>query len=245
MAAGRQGGVGCGRPLIGVGSWLEHVRWQGFKDRVAFAELGCLEKLEAAGACTVIVPPQGLDCPQLFDLLDGVLLAGGPDLFSQENELRPKRDAAELDLARRALGSGVPVLGLCRGCQVLNVAGGGTLVPEVEDRFTGVEHRAHKPKEERPFKFAHHEVKAVPGGRLAQIMPLRFDVLSSHHQAVDEPAPGFTVAGHSPDGLIEAISVDSHPFALGVQWHPESGIDDSLFRALVDAARSHLELRPG
>lgn len=237
--------MGRDRPLIGVASWLEHVRWQGYKDRVAFAELGCLEKLEAVGAGAVIIPPQGLDSPQLFDLLDGVLLTGGPDLFSQEDELRPRRDAAELEVARRALGSGVPVLGLCRGCQVLNVAGGGTLVPEVEERFSGVQHRAHKPEEERPFEFAHHDVDAVPGGRLAQIMPPRFGVLSSHHQAVDEPAPGFTVAGHSPDGLIEAISVDSHPFALGVQWHPESGTDDSLFRALADAARAHLELRPG
>jgi putative glutamine amidotransferase len=227
---------GRGRPLIGVSPWLEHVRWEGFQDRVAFAELSFLERLDAVGASAVIVPPQAVGCPQLLDALDGVLLAGGPDLFVEVDGVRRERDDSELALARWALASKVPVLGVCRGCEVLNVAAGGTLVTEIEERFAGVRHQVPRVDEGRPFEFARHQVEAEPGGDLDRIVGSCFEVLSSHHQAVAEPAPGFAVAGRSPDGLVEAISAEAHPFALGVQWHPEAGPDQSLFRALVAAA---------
>lgn len=229
------------RPLIGIGSWLEHARWERFQDRVAFVELSFLEKLDAAGAATTILPPEAHRSARLLDCLDAVLLAGGPDLFSEEDVLRPPRDRADLGLARWALESSAPVLGVCRGCQVLNVAAGGTLIPEIEGRFAGVRHQLNRPDDTRPFEFAHHEVEAEEGSMVARILGARFDVLSSHHQAVAEPAPGFVVAARSSDGLIEAISAEAHPFALGVQWHPESGPDDSLFRALVEAAEQHMK----
>lgn len=227
---------GEGRPLIGVVPWLEHVRWDAFQDRVAFAELSLMERLDAAGASAAIVPPQGVSCSKLLNAIDGVLLAGGPDLFAEEGGVRLQRDEAELALSRWALDAEVPVLGICRGCQVLNVAAGGTLVTEIDERFARVRHRVPRIDETRPFEFARHQVETEPGSYLERIAGRRFEVLSSHHQAVDEPAPGFAVTGRSADGLIEAISADSHPFALGVQWHPEAGGDQSLFRALVAAA---------
>jgi putative glutamine amidotransferase len=172
----------------------------------------------------------------LLNAIDGVLLAGGPDLFAEEDGIRLQRDEAELALSRWALKARIPVLGICRGCQVLNVAAGGTLVPEIDESLAGVRHRVPRIDETLPFEFARHQVETERGSRLEQIAGQRFEVLSSHHQAVDEPAPGFTVVGRSADGLIEGISADSHPFALGVQWHPEAGKDQSLFRALVAAA---------
>jgi putative glutamine amidotransferase len=224
------------RPLIGVGPWLEHVRWEAFRDRVAFAELSFLESLVAAGGSAAIVPPQGVSSSKLLNAIDGVLLVGGPDLFAEEDGVRLRRDEAELALSRWALDAEIPVLGICRGCQVLNVAAGGTLVTEIDERFAGVRHRVPRVDETRPFEFARHRVEAEPGSELERIAGPRFEVLSSHHQAVDEPAAGFAVAGRSADGLIEAICADSHPFAMGVQWHPEAGGDRSLFRALVAAA---------
>lgn len=233
------------RPLVGVCPWLETARWgANFEGRAALVEASFLERLGAAGADVAIMPAQ----PRLAELvrsLDGVLLVGGPDIVAgpgapeAEAAARPDvaaRDRAELAVAARALRDGIPLLGVCRGCEVLNVAAGGTLVAEVADRYEGVEHNRYGGGPERPFEFAHHAVEADPANPVGAAMGSRFEVSSSHHQAVDDLAPGFHVAARSADGLVEAIYAPDHPFAVGVQWHPEADESEGLFVALVAAA---------
>jgi putative glutamine amidotransferase len=118
---------------------------------------------------------------------------------------------------------------------VLNVLGGGTLVPEVKDAYGGIAH-GYLAKDE-PFKWAEHEVEAEPGNPVSEALGERFEVMSSHHQAVAEVAPGWEVAARSSDGLVEAIYDPEHPFVVGVQWHPEAGADPTIFAALAEAGR--------
>lgn len=231
--------------MIGVSAWQEAARWGAFEEMVAFAEASFVDKLAEVGADSVLIPPQPHLPVELVRSLDGIVLTGGPDIQSPRyvapgpQPRRPevgRRDAAELALASLALEEEIPVLGVCRGCQVLNVVAGGTLVPEITDRFDGVVHSLYAADGTSPFEFATHEVSAEPGGPVARAMGTRFEVLSSHHQSVDRVAPGFLVSAQSPDGLIEAIHAPDHPFAVGIQWHPEAGSDPSMFAALVAAA---------
>jgi len=233
--------------LIGISTWLERVRWDIFDQQVAFVEAGLVAGIVEAGGDAVLLPSQPRVPTRLITSLDAVVLVGGPDIQlpryaavagQVERAEVGKRDAFELALAGLALERGIPVLGICRGCQVLNATAGGSLVPEVDDRFDGVVHSLYDADSERPFEFAEHEVKAVPGTPVEAVLGSRFSVLSSHHQAVDRLAPGLLPAAHSEDGLIEAFYSPAHPFALGVQWHPEAGPSLELFRALVEAARA-------
>jgi len=247
------------RPLIGLSAWLERVRWDIFEEMVAFVEASFVEKLAQVGADTVILPAQPHVPADLVRNLDGLILTGGPDVQapryipagSAEPRSGPeagRRDANELALAGIALEEEIPVLGVCRGCQLLNVYAGGTLVPEVTDRYTDVVHTNYKLASESdgamPFDFARHEVEADPESPIGAALGLRFEVLSSHHQAIDRVAPDFRIAGRSDDGLIEAIYRPEHPFAVGVQWHPEAGSDPRIFAALVAAARARRRSRP-
>lgn len=232
--------------MIGISAWQEPASWGAFEGMVALVEAAFVEKLAEVGADSVIVPPQPHLPARLIRALDGIVLTGGPDIQSPRYVSAPaqpgraevgRRDATEMALAILALEEEIPILGVCRGCQVLNVVAGGTLVPEVTDRFEGVTHTLYSAGGGGPFEFAEHEVVADPDGPVAQAMGSRFGVLSSHHQAVDRPAPGFRAVAHSGDGLVEAIHAAEHPFAVGIQWHPEAGSDASMFAALVDAAR--------
>lgn len=232
--------------MIGISAWLETVKWRIFEQQVAFAEASFVRMLSDVGADSVLIPVQQHLPVELVRRLDGLVLTGGPDIQSPRYAAttteppRPevgRRDATELALARLALDERIPVLGVCRGCQVLNVVSGGTLVPEVADRYDSVIHTHYKDDGSVPFKFAEHHVEADPESPVAKALGSRFDVLSSHHQAVDAVAPDFRVAARSADELIEAIYAPDHPFAVGIQWHPEAGEDPTIFAALVEAAR--------
>lgn len=234
------------RPLIGISAWLERVRWDSFEEVAAVAEASFVDKLAEVGASSVILPVQPYPSLELIRGLDGLVLTGGPDVQEAANGTpgdrppRPevdRRDAAELGLVRVAIAEEIPVLGVCRGCELLNVHAGGTLVGEVTDRFEGVIHTRYVPESAEPFEFAQHQVEADPDSPVGRALGERFEVLSSHHQAIDEVAPGFRVAARAPDGLIEAIYLPDHPFAVGIQWHPEAGTDPTIFGALVEAAR--------
>jgi putative glutamine amidotransferase len=210
--------------------------------------------VETAGGLPVVLPPldSGAIGP-LVDRLSGICLSGGPDLDPAAYEadpdphlgpVEPDLDAFELAVARRADALGIPILGICRGCQALNVARGGTLhqhLPDVTDGTVG--HRQTASGRETT-----HTVRIEPGSRLAGIVgDEELDVNSFHHQAVDRLGRGLREVAWAPDGVIEGIEGDGPALYLGVQWHVETLVDRprhaALFDALVESAASETQRR--
>lgn len=234
------------RPLIGITSYAEEVRWGVWEAPAALIPLSYVHAVEAAGGRPLLLPPSPEGVEETLDALDGLLLSGGadvdPEAYGAEphpatNGTRPERDAAELALLEAALARDLPVLAVCRGSQILNVARGGDLVqhlPEV------VGHERHK---ETPGVFAEHGVEILPGTRLHEVMGEHAPVKSHHHQAYGRLGEGLREAARADDGTVEAIEDPSKRFALGVLWHPEEGEDAALFRALVEEARRYREER--
>ncbi|MEO6957433.1 MAG: gamma-glutamyl-gamma-aminobutyrate hydrolase family protein, partial [Antricoccus sp.] len=193
-----------------------------------------------SGGQPLIIPPER-DCGEMsgvIAVLDGLIIAGGVDLAparygEQPHESiqaeRVDRDDCELALVQAAVDADLPLLGICRGMQVMAVAGGGTLIQHVPDE---VGHEAHSPV---PAVYGRHEVRIQDGSRLAAIIGESIDVASYHHQAV-RSHPGYTAVAHAPDGLVEAMEASETSFRIGVQWHPEIDADNRLFAALVAAA---------
>ena len=240
------------RPLIGVPcrSHLRHPKHlSGFCVRQTWCEV-----LQAAGATPVPVPLLD-DEHVLVDLyrrLDGLVLAGGgdvePEHFGERRasrliEVDPPRDRVELFLTRRAVQDGLPLLGVCRGVQVLNVALGGTLYQDVQVQVPNA--LQHKMGTETPRDYLAHDVEVHPGTRLAAIIgPDPVAVNSFHHQSVRDVARELRVAASAPDGVIEALEGSAAHFVLGVQWHPEDMVPHDarmkgLFEAFVEAAHMH------
>ena len=187
----------------------------------------------------------------IYERLNGLLLAGGGDLHPKHygEAIREKcgqsdeaRDTVELTLARWSLAEGLPVLGICRGIQVMNVAAGGALYQDIASQSPGS--LKHDCWPDHPRNYLAHQVTVNGDSHLAAILSQgQVAVNSLHHQAVKDLAPGFRVVARAPDGLIEAIEDHDHPFALGVQWHPEELVEDAppmrrLFEEFVSAARS-------
>ena len=210
------------------------------------------EAVHRAGGVPVILPFFGDLAASMLDLVDGLILTGGADIdparFGDEEihpktyDILPDRDEAEIELTRGALSRDMPILGICRGVQVLNVAMGGTLYQDVPDQFSAdIEHRQHE--ESIPADEPGHSVNVTAGSLLERTYgESPIGVNSFHHQAVKAVAPGLVASGASEDGLIEAIESPEHAFVLGVQWHPELMFarDDrhlSPFSALVAAAK--------
>jgi len=233
------------RPVIGVCTYLDTVRWGVWEDRVAMVPGGYVSAVQRAGGLAVLLPPDAasLDDPDpVLDLVDGLILAGGSDVAprSYGADAHPAtdapnadRDAFELALARRALERDVPLLGVCRGMQVMNVAAGGTLHQHVPDLVGHEEHR------HTPGVFADHEVRLEEGSLAARAAGERLHATKSHHhQGVDALGEGFVVTGWSTlDELPEAIEAPDRRYALGVQWHPEADETSRLIASLVEEAR--------
>ncbi|MEW6723846.1 MAG: gamma-glutamyl-gamma-aminobutyrate hydrolase family protein [Bacillota bacterium] len=213
-----------------------------------------IRSVELAGGLPVVLPvttDAALIEAQLA-AVDGLVLTGGPDvnplLFGEEpipkmGAISPERDEFDLALARAALERKMPALAICRGEQVLNLAGGGTIFQDIYAQNRD----CFKHRQEAPRWLATHTVEVVPGTRLASLLGEgKTSVNTFHHQAVKELAPGFVLSASSGDGIIEAYEVAGHPFAIGVQWHPESfwrqGNFLCLFRALVEAAQARRDL---
>ena len=210
-----------------------------------------VESVAASGAEPIVLDVHDGARPVL-DGLDGLVLTGGgdvdPALFGEAphatyHPAEGGRDAAEIELVRAALDGGTPVLAICRGIQVLNVAGSGTLVQDIPSQIAGaINHRVVQPKDALA-----HEVIVAEGSRLAALLgtdaarPL-VEVNSRHHQSVKRVAPGFHATATSKDGVIEAVESDGARFCVGVQWHPENfvatGRFRGLFEGLIAAARS-------
>jgi putative glutamine amidotransferase len=213
------------------------------------AQAAYAQAIAAAGGQPAFLTP-GLPAETLRDLfeqLDGLLLPGGGDLdpstygvttTARLMGIDRQLDQLELTLARWALQDGKPVLGICRGQQVLNVAAGGTLIPDIPSlRPDALVHSDPN----RPPAALLHTVTVEPDSYLAKVgTPASMEVTSTHHQAVDRLASGWRVSAVAPDGIIEAIELPGHPFALAVQWHPErlGGRPDAagLFATFVQIA---------
>ena len=203
------------------------------------------DALAGAGALPVALPHDPALAEAWLDRIDALVVTGGafdvdPVLYGAGDRhatvsLKAGRTAAEMALVRGALARDMPVLGICGGQQLLAVAFGGTLVQHIPDSVPGaLEHEQPNPRDQPG-----HEVRVVPGTRLAAIVgTTAMRVNSAHHQAVATAGPGAVVNAHAPDGVVEGIEHPGHRFAIGVQWHPEFLIapgDRRLFDALVSA----------
>lgn len=236
------------RPIVGITSYAEDARWGVWELPAALIPLSYVRSVENAGGRALLVPPSQEGVEETLDALDGLILSGGADLDPQSygaeahpetNGTRPERDSAELALLDGALARDMPVLAICRGSQVLNVARGGDLVQHLPET-TGND--VHK---QVPGEFAEHPVEVKDGTRLASIVGARGDVTSHHHQGVGRIGAGLVETAWAADGTVEAFEDPSQRFTLGVQWHPEAGEDQRLFDALVEEARAYRASRDG
>jgi putative glutamine amidotransferase len=232
--------------VIGLTSYLEQVQTGIWDIRAGYLPADYFEGVILAGGIAVLLPPQQVDAEIVSSVLDGLhalVITGGYDLdpaaYGQRphpttDQPRTARDAWEFALLQGALQRGLPVLGICRGAQVLNVALGGTLHQHLPDVLGHSGHRAGN------GVFSRLPVRTVAGTRLAALLGESVDAPCYHHQAIDEVGAGLVVSASDPDGVVEALELPGDRFVLAVQWHPEQALEDlRLFAAIVDAARSY------
>ncbi len=218
------------RPVIGLCAAVERARWSVWDDEAVLLPRGYAEAVQRAGGIAVMLPPD----PDLSDpgaylsFLDGLILAGGADYGEV-----PDRDAFEIALGLAALDADLPLLGVCRGMQLMNLARGGTLIDHLPDVVGHEDHRLV------PGAFGDHDVTLREGSLAARAAgALTHPTKSHHHQGVDQIGEGFQVTGWAVvDELPEALEDPSRRFALGVQWHPEADPAAREIAALVEAAR--------
>jgi putative glutamine amidotransferase len=232
------------RPVIGITTYVEPASWAVWHDvPAALVPFAYVRQVTAAGGLPLLVPPLPEGTPEaevraLLGRLDGLILSGGADVepsrYGAEPHAnvqvpRPDRDGSELALAEASAAADLPVLGVCRGMQVMAVAAGGDLWQHLPDVIGS---DLHAPG---AGEYGHHEVRIDLDSRLGAILGERVDVATYHHQGVGEH-PGLNGTAWSDDGLLEAFEDTGASFRLGVQWHPEVGQDPRLFLALVEAA---------
>jgi gamma-glutamyl-gamma-aminobutyrate hydrolase PuuD len=226
------------KPIVGITTYLTHAAWGAWALDAALVPAAYVKAVLRAGGSPLLVPP-GADPDATLAVVDGLIFSGGSDLdpelygddpHAETDGVVRERDDFELGLMQAALAHDLPLLAICRGSQVLNVALGGNLEQHVPDR---VGTNVHK---EVAGVFADHDVQVVPDTRLASILGPAHDVKSHHHQGFAALGAGLREAAHAPDGTIEALEDPARTFALGVLWHPEEGEDGALFEALVAAA---------
>jgi gamma-glutamyl-gamma-aminobutyrate hydrolase PuuD len=202
--------------------------------------------VERAGGRALLVPPSEDGVEETLQALDGLLFSGGsdldPGLYHQEPHeetfgIHEARDRAELALLEAALERDMPVLAICRGSQVLNVARGGDLVQHLPE-VVGDEKHKHT-----PGTFADHDVTLEEGTRLGSLLGDHAPVKSHHHQGIGRIGEGLRVAAHAEDGTVEAVEDPDRRFAVGVLWHPEAGEDARLFEELVREAAEYRAAR--
>jgi putative glutamine amidotransferase len=234
------------RPRIGICTPLEHARWTVWDQEAFLLDRSYVDAIQAAGGLALMIPPDpqsAREPDEVLDVLDGLILAGGSDIdaatYGEEPHAatqgtRRERDDFEVALARRALERDIPLLGICRGMQLMNVARGGTLIQHLPDDFGHEDHR----RVPGSFDGADHDVR-LAGGSLAARAAGEVDhsTKSHHHQGVAQLGDGFVATGWSTlDELPEAIEDPGRRFALGVQWHPEADPGSQLIASLVREA---------
>jgi len=234
------------KPLIGI-TTFQSVNVHGHPTVVLMQSY--IRAIMQAGGVPVLIPSMIADdgWDALYSRLDGILFSGGGDIgldyapgdpHPRIDDVELERDSVEFKMIQASASDGKPFLGICRGCQVLNVALGGTLYTHIPDQLPGALDHAY-PGNKRTILV--HEVKVEEGTHISEILgePI-VRVNSLHHQGLKNIAPPLRVAGHAPDGLVEAVELPDHPFGIAVQWHPEWLTDQvptqNLFRKFVESA---------
>ena len=228
-----------GRPVIGITTYVVPARFGAWEARSALVPYEYVTAVERAGGRALLVPPSRDGIDETLDAVDGLIFSGGSDLdpahYGQEahaetRDVVRERDDGELALLTAALARDLPVLAICRGSQVLNVALGGDLVQHLPDVVGDEKHK------ETPGVFADHDVEIEGGTRLAGVLGDSVPVKSHHHQGFGNLGEGLVATACADDGTLEAVEAPERRFALGVLWHPEAGEDGRLFDALVEEA---------
>ena len=241
------------RPVIGICTTLTHAKWSVWEQRAALLPYGYMRAIQRAGGMAVMIAPDPeleRDPGQMLDLLDGLILAGGNDIdpssygaerHPMTKNTVPERDRVELALVRHAVERDMPVLGICRGMQLLNIAFGGTLNQHLPEEVGHEDHRRFPGS----FDGADHDVTLTRGSLAARAAGEHLHCTKSHHhQGVDRIGEGFAITGHSVlDDLPEAIEAPGRRFVLGVQWHPEADPESQVISALVEEARDYRSSR--
>ena len=233
------------RPVIGICAAIENAQWAAWEVLVNLSPRTYSLAVQRAGGLALILPPDDVaaEAPdELLDMLDGLILAGGSDIdpasygaqpHPETRGTRPERDRFEIALGTRALERDMPVLGICRGMEMLNVVQGGTL-----NQHLGLELHRHT-----PGVFTDHRVQLEPGSLAARVVGSdTTEVKSAHHQGVEELGEGVVVTGHADDGVVEAIELPDRTFAVGVLWHPEEDERSRVVGSLVAEARDRREV---
>jgi putative glutamine amidotransferase len=234
-------------PVIGISAYSQRARWGNWDLPAILLPRRYTDMVANAGGIPVLLPPTPAVAGAL-PRLDGLVLSGGGDIDPARygatrdpecGQANPERDDAELELCNAAITAGLPLLGICRGLQVINVALGGTLYQHLPAL---VGHDGHSPES---AGYGTHKVSIAPGSRLASVLQVsEAAVPTHHHQSIDRLGAGLVATAWTDDGVIEAAEFaaerdpagEGTPFMIAVQWHPEAGHDASLFAALVVAA---------
>jgi putative glutamine amidotransferase len=213
-----------GKPLIGITTYVVPASWGHWHLETALIPYDYVRAVERAGGRALLVPPDEDSVEETLDRLDGIVFSGGEDIG--ENDAR---DRGELALLQAALARDVPVLAVCRGFEVLNVARGGDLIQHLPDVVGHEVHRAVV------GAFSEHPVRVDPSSRIGEVSGV---VKSHHHQGVRRIGDGLREVAWAEDGTVEALEDPGKRFVVGVLWHPEAGEDQTLFEQLVEAART-------
>jgi putative glutamine amidotransferase len=211
------------KPVIGITTYVVPASWGHWQLESALIPYDYVRAVERAGGRALLVPPDADAVDETLDRLDGIVFSGGEDIGEHE-----ARDDGELALLQAALQRDLPVLAICRGFQVLNVARGGDLIEHLPDEVGHEEHRAVL------GAFSDHAVRVEPSSKLGAV---RGAVKSHHHQGIGRVGDGLREVAWAEDGTIEALEDPDARFVVGVLWHPEAGEDQALFDRLVEEAR--------
>jgi putative glutamine amidotransferase len=233
------------KPLVGITTYVTPAKWGYWDVEAALVPADYVHAVERAGGRPLLVPPSAEGVEETLAAVDGLIFSGGsdldPELYGQDPHpetfgVHEERDRAELALLEAALERDMPMLAICRGSQVLNVARGGDLVQHLPE-VVGDEKHKHD-----PGTFSDHDVVLEEGTKLAALLGGHAPVKSHHHQGFGRVGEGLRVAAHAEDGAIEALEATDRRFTFGVLWHPEAGEDMKLFEELVrEAGRYHEE----
>ncbi len=227
------------RPLIGLTSYVQKARWGSWDKEAVLVPTSYVAAVEGAGGDPVILPSTGEPAPAAMDVIDGLVVIGGNDIdpgtygaepASETTGVREERDRAELALLELAWQTHLPLFGICRGMQLLNVERGGDLIQHLPHRVGTDNHRVER------GEFHCHDVRLEPGSFLGDTLGAEANVPSHHHQAPGRIGEGLRPTAWAEDGTVEGLEATGRQFAVGVLWHPEESTNRALLECLVQQA---------